>query len=170
MSTEFENESYYVLPPAPPQLEDNSIIYIIEPSKLLNNFEESYQEKPECIEPEPSEEEINRSEYIYENTSNDFLLFEEGKFDYINNKSTREMLINAWNSITQLELWNYMKNDTDSYMFNNDKEVYLIGNKMIELGYNGHSGCSFGWTMRQMQYIAKNGERQYANEIILQNN
>jgi hypothetical protein len=32
---------------------------------------------------------------------------------------------------------------------------------MVELGYNGHSGSSFGYTMRAMQYIAQNGEEKY---------
>lgn len=95
--------------------------------------------------------------------------FIEGQFLYVINIFTREMLVNAWNSITQLKLWDYMKKDTDSFIFNNDNEIKLIMKKMIELGYDEHSGCSFGWTMRQMQYIAINGEKQFANEIIQQN-
>ena len=74
------------------------------------------------------------------------------------------MLQNAWEAITQLELWNYMKLDTESYMFSCDEEIKLISKKMIDLGYDGHSGCSFGWTLRQMQYIAQHGEEDYMNE------
>ena len=48
-------------------------------------------------------------------------------------------------------------------MFNNDITLNTIHNKMIELGYDGHSGGSFGWTMRQMQYIANHGEEKYKN-------
>jgi hypothetical protein len=36
---------------------------------------------------------------------------------------------------------------------------------MEELGYDGHSGASFGWTMRTMQYIANHGEKKY-KEIV----
>ena len=78
------------------------------------------------------------------------------------------MLINAWNAITELDLWNYMRNEQYSYMLSNDKEIYIISRKMEELGYNGHSGFSFGWTMRQMQYIAQFGEKKYAEIILYQ--
>jgi hypothetical protein len=76
------------------------------------------------------------------------------------------MLVNAWNAITQLELWNYMKKDTYSFMLSNDKEIWIITKKMEDLGYDGHSGSSFGWTMRQIQYIAKNGEEKYMNDYL----
>lgn len=93
-------------------------------------------------------------------------LFSKGKFLYISDLSSREMLVNAWNAITELNLWDYMRQDTYSYMLSNDNEINLISRKMEELGYDGHSGCSFGWTMRQMQYIAKNGEKTYADEYM----
>lgn len=92
--------------------------------------------------------------------------FEEGKFTYIKDPLSREMLVNAWNAITQLNLWDYMKEKSDSYMLSNDNQVNLISEKMCELGYNGHSGFSFGWTMRQMQFIAINGEDVYMKQII----
>ncbi len=87
--------------------------------------------------------------------------FVKGDFAYIENSNEREMLQNAWNAITQLELWNYMKQNCESYMLSSDNEITIITHKMEELGYNGHSGFSFGWTMRQMQYIAQYGEEQY---------
>ena len=40
---------------------------------------------------------------------------------------------------------------------------------MEELGYNGHSGYSFGWTMRQMQYIAEHGESNYMDTYLTNN-
>ena len=89
-----------------------------------------------------------------------------GQFLYIRDLNSREMLTNAWRSINQTELWNYMRKEQDSFMFSNDPEIHIIINKMSELGYDGHSGSSFGWTMRQMQYIAKNGEQQYINNIL----
>ena len=92
--------------------------------------------------------------------------FLEGQFLYVNDPHSREMLINAWNAITLLELWNYMKNDQYSYMWNDDKEIGIIYKKMEELGYTIHSGGTFGWTMRQMQYIAKFGEKKFAQYIL----
>jgi hypothetical protein len=55
-------------------------------------------------------------------------------------------------------------------MFSDDQEIWRITAKMEELGYNGHSGCSFGWTMRQMQYIAKYGEEKYRDELVANDN
>ena len=84
-----------------------------------------------------------------------------GNFYYVAKDSTRQMLSTAHHAITQLELWPYMKKDRDSYMMSRDKEVSRIYGKIEELGYYGHSGCSFGWTMRQMQNIAKYVEAQF---------
>ena len=91
----------------------------------------------------------------------------KGNFDYIKSKHTREMIENAYMAVNQLELWHFMKKDCESYMMSNRSEINRIGNKMIELGYNGHSGFSFGWTMRQIQYIAKHGEIKYMEYWIL---
>ena len=77
-------------------------------------------------------------------------------FYYIDEKS-RVMFENAYNAISLTEMWDYMKKDTESFMFSSDKEIEVISNKMSELGYNGHSGASFGLTMRNMQFIALHG-------------
>ena len=78
--------------------------------------------------------------------------------DFICDKDSRLMVSTALCAITQLELWDFMRNCTEeSFMFSNNKNVDRIYKKIEELGYGGHSGCSFGLTMRQMEYIAKNG-------------
>jgi hypothetical protein len=136
MSTEMNINNTF--PPSPP----NNILSIINPSKLDN------------IIPEPGPGHENTSELNEEQ-------FIPGMFLYINSENTRYILQNAWAAITQLELWNYMKLDTDSYMFNNNPLVNKIYQKIEDLGYYGHSGSSFGWTMRQMQYIAKYGETEF---------
>ena len=112
-----------------------------------------------------STEPTDTTSHTQSNTDHTFL---GGQFLYINDLYSREMLINAWNAITELDLWNYMRNEQYSYMLSNDKEIYIISRKMEELGYNGHSGFSFGWTMRQMQYIAQFGEKKYAETILYQ--
>ena len=72
--------------------------------------------------------------------------------------SERKMYQTAFDAITQLELWQYMRNfDQESFTFSSDTEVIRISKKISELGYDGHSGASFGCTMRAMQYIAKEG-------------
>jgi hypothetical protein len=78
-------------------------------------------------------------------------------FNYVNDTSCREMLLNAYQAIQLTETWDFMKNDIYSYMWDKNPEIRIISNKMSELGYNCHSGSSFGWTMREMQFIAQNG-------------
>jgi hypothetical protein len=54
-------------------------------------------------------------------------------------------------------------------MFSNDPRVKIIYDKIEELGYTGHSGSSFGCTMRTMQYIATYGEKKFREEQLAQN-
>lgn len=84
-----------------------------------------------------------------------------GVFDYIKNEREKIMLENAWQAITLTENWSFIKQDTESFMWSSDQRINIISDKMEKLGYNGHSGFSFGWTMRQMQYIARYGEEKY---------
>jgi hypothetical protein len=88
-----------------------------------------------------------------------------GQFDFIDS-SSRIMYTTAHYAISQLELWDYMKKDTESYMLSRDPEVYKIGDKISQLGYNGHSGASFGCTMRAMQFIAQNGYDKFREDYM----
>lgn len=84
-----------------------------------------------------------------------------GNFDYIENSNTREMMVTAFHAIDLLELWNFMKLSVDSYIFSSDSRVILIYNKIEELGYDGHSGGSFGLILRTMQNLARIGEKAF---------
>jgi hypothetical protein len=97
-------------------------------------------------------------------SNNNFL--GNGQFEYINDVHSREMLVNAWQAINLTELWDFVKQDIDSFMFSHDPRVTIISNKMTELGYSGHSGASFGFTMRNMQYLAEHGEEKFKTEIL----
>jgi hypothetical protein len=85
-------------------------------------------------------------------------------FHYLDDKDMRQMFETAYQAITITELWNYMEKD----MFNDDDKVRKIYNKIEELGYNGHSGSSFGYIMRHMQFIAINGIENH-KQMFLQN-
>ena len=135
-----------------------------EPQSEEPQTEEPQSEEPQSEEPQSEEPQLQSEQQLKK--ENDFI---PGMFYYVKDNSSREMLQNAWASITQVDLWEYMKLDTDSYMFSNHPEVGIITKKMEELGYNGHSGSTFGWTMRQMQYIAKYGETKYMNETKIYN-
>jgi hypothetical protein len=157
-----EHTLYYAIPPRPP----TEVLSIIHPDDIIDDklSQEPETEKvqyPMLSGPETEATEFQRSEFQGNEET-----FIKGQFMYVKDKNSREMLVNAWNAINQLELWNYMRRETYSYMFSDDEEICKITLKMEELGYNGHSGFSFGWTMRQMQYIAKNGEETYMKEIL----
>ena len=84
-----------------------------------------------------------------------------GNFDYIQNQSERKMLSTAFQAITLTELWDFVEKPIDSFMCSGDKRVRTIYNKIEELGYHGHSGSSFGLTMRNMQQLAREGEKVF---------
>jgi hypothetical protein len=117
------------------------------PIEVINQQEEY------IIEPENIEEEIPILMRSW--------LFTLGEFLYVGDVRERTMLQNGWAAVNELELWNFMKQDIDNYCWSDAPEVLRIGAKMGELGYDGHSGASFGWTMRQLQYIGQHGEAAY---------
>jgi len=92
--------------------------------------------------------------------------FVPGKFEYIESSHEREMLANAFQAISLTETWGFVKKDIESFMWSDDPTIWVISNKMSDLGYNGHSGFSFGHTMRVMQHIAKYGEESYMKLVL----
>jgi hypothetical protein len=90
-------------------------------------------------------------------------------FDFIPQEQ-RTMYSTAFDAITQLELWPFMRNFSgESFMFSSAPEVSQISDRISQLGYDGHSGASFGFTMRAMEYIAKNGLDMYQEAYQIQN-
>jgi len=92
--------------------------------------------------------------------------FITGKFDYVESTHTKEMLANAWQAINLTETWDFVRMPIESFMLSRDDKIWVITAKMKELGYYGHSGFSFGWTMRQMQFIAQHGEKKFREEYL----
>lgn len=92
----------------------------------------------------------NRTKNLCENIG-------DGTFNYVNDKTERIILENAWLAITETKTWDFVAENDKSFVLSNDPQINLISKKMKELGYDGHSGCSFGCTMRNMQYLVKNG-------------
>jgi len=93
-------------------------------------------------------------------------LMKASDFDKIE-ESNRFMLENAYNAITVAEGWDFMKNfSEESFMFSSSPMTGKIMNKMEELGYLGHSGCSFGWTMRWMEFLAKHGKDEFLAKFV----
>jgi hypothetical protein len=99
-------------------------------------------------------------------TENEFIEngdFVKGQFDYIKSNSEKRMLQTAYQAINILELWGYIKQDPgpNGFIFSCDDRVRKIYNKIEELGYQGHSGSSFGCILRDMQIIAQKGEKEF---------
>ena len=87
-------------------------------------------------------------------------------FSFINSDTIRRNVENGYAAVSQLELWSWLKtfepDEDDGFMFSSHPNVTNIGNKMESLpNPPGHSGSSFAFTMRDLQYIAKNGMEKY---------
>ena len=128
-------------------------------SLIFKEIKDQINEDLELIDIEDSinldkKEEIHEPLLIYDVNLGD------GKMDYILNTNDKLMMTNAWQAITQTNNWDFVAEDIDSFMFSEDPRITQISIKMKELGY-GHSGCSFGCTMRNMQYLAQKGEDQF---------
>lgn len=113
------------------------------PMKHLNTNDDCNNHDPPLPPPPPS---------VY---------FGNGRFEYVSDTWEREMLITAWQAITLTNLWDFVSQPIESFAFSIDKRVETIYKKIEELGYTGHSGCSFGCTMRNMQYLSINGEENF---------
>jgi hypothetical protein len=91
---------------------------------------------------------------------------------YIENiNMLKDEVINAYHAVDCLLLWDFLKDYEPSkdtgFMFDTNKNMNLIWKKMESLNikiYNMHSGSSMAFTMRAVQYIAKNSLDKYLLE------
>ena len=151
-----ELTNFDLLPPSPPIIDEvkeevNTILQLIHPDLLEQNI---FEIQP----PQAPRQNVQETQQQYN--------FIPGNFEYVNDNSERLMLSNAWQAITMTENWNFVKQPIESFSWSNDPRINIISNKMVELGYNEHSGSSFGYTMRHMQFIAQNGEEKYIERYI----
>lgn len=120
-------------------------------NKIINDISEIYCKLP----PVPP---INSYEKILNKIGN-------GKMEYIKNEGYKIMLTTAWQAITETNNWDFVSQEIESFMWSNDVKINEISKKIEDLGYNGHSGCSFGITMRNMQFLAQNGEEEFKKKF-----
>lgn len=78
-----------------------------------------------------------------------------------------KMLADAYQAITACDLWDWMRvfrpKDGEGFMFANHPNLDRINE---EMKYGGHSGASYGWTMRQMESIAKIGWDEHKRIVL----
>jgi hypothetical protein len=106
-------------------------------------------------------------------TDNTDFLPENPTFDFVKSNEERQFLISAYRSISECELWDWLK----TYQFNSTDESIICFelNRLRDsfnknqINYN-HLGLSYGMTTRQMQYISKNGYSNYRTEYIRNSN
>lgn len=87
-----------------------------------------------------------------------------GNFSFIECGITRTGLENTYQAITNCQLWEELKqycvDNEKGFMFSSDVLLTKIYRETERL-QTGHSGASWGFCMRTMDYIAKNGWQQY---------
>ena len=96
----------------------------------------------------------------------DELYYGNGEFDFIKDKSTRELLKGAHKAISLCELWNWMRiyepPPNKGFMWTESPELDRINQQMWKDPINGnHTGSSYGFIMREMESIAKNGYENF---------
>jgi hypothetical protein len=114
--------------------------------------------------PEPpslQQEQEQVQEQVQEQEQEKKINLGSGEFEYVKNTNERRMLQTAFKAITLTENWNLIREPICSFMLSRDNRIYKILTKIEELGYQGHSGSSFGCTMRNMQFIAQHGEEKF---------
>jgi hypothetical protein len=89
------------------------------------------------------------------------------EFESIYEPFETKMLADAYQAITACDLWEWMRvfrpKDGEGFMFANHPNLDLINQ---EMKYGGHSGASYGWTMRQMESIAKIGWDEHKRIVL----
>ena len=74
-----------------------------------------------------------------------------------------DMIKRAYEVIYKTESWHLLSNfKGESFMFSKDDKINTLIEKVAD-DYQRHSGASIGWTMRQLEYIAKHGFTKYKN-------
>jgi hypothetical protein len=97
---------------------------------------------------------------------------DQGNFDVFDHLEEYEKnsLQHMYNAITNNNLWEFMKLDPPrniGYAFWNTPEIGIMS-RDINVQLDGHSGASFAWVMRNMQYIAQHGWDEYV--VMMSNN
>ena len=97
-------------------------------------------------------------------------MYARGDFSFIKRDSERAMLEDAFQVISETEgAWDYLvqkgvPDPNSGFMFSRDSFLMKLGEKVDRHGKIGHSGATYGCTMREMERIAKKGWDTYVSE------
>jgi len=88
------------------------------------------------------------------------MAYPEGDFSFVRNEEMRGMLSSMYVTVTKTGYWVNLKEaepGDGGFMFP-DPELRRIMQEICAAdNYTGHSGGTFAWTLRTMEFIAKNG-------------
>lgn len=84
-----------------------------------------------------------------------------GDFSFISDKSERDMLTDMYQAVSRLEAWDEVVEDPGAggFMFGAQDLTSRVSAALANPGV--HSGASFGFCMRVMQKIARDGWAAY---------
>lgn len=81
-------------------------------------------------------------------------------FSHYKDEQSEQMCQSAFNAVVNADGWDYLKNfdpnPETGFMFNSDPQMNRLMDA-IDRANPIHSGFSMGWTMRQLEQVAKSG-------------
>lgn len=91
-------------------------------------------------------------------------------FDCLESEQDQMFHRSAYNCITQLELWDWLKQNNGTFMLNMTPEMKLLEARMMKDEINSyHSGSSYAGIMRQMEFIANHGYEVFRQQTLRRN-
>jgi hypothetical protein len=89
----------------------------------------------------------------------------EVDFSFIPSGMTRQLASTSYNSVTALNMWDFFQEfkpeEGKGFMFSSHPKLTQLGNYIENTYHVGHSGASWGCSMRIVQFIANNGITKY---------
>ncbi len=126
---------------------------------IIVNKCNSYKEKW-GFWPEPSCRKDKRNIFYAFKIVNGLKQYEPGDFSFIKNKIKMQALIYDYNIITNLNAWNVLKNHDplDNFL---DDTYGGIWDIIYKNSWRGHNNESLVSSMKNMEFISKNGWNKY---------
>lgn len=87
-----------------------------------------------------------------------------GKFNYIKNEQLKTLLKIGYQTIDELNLWEYIAQPYENFMTENNVLVKWIKHCIVEKD-DSFPEDLFNWLMLQLQFIAEHGENEYRYEL-----
>jgi len=154
---------------------ENNLISNNQMNGLIDSMLEKINKKIQDLKEEENEEQEKKEKEEEENEEEDYKSEVEPilnlplypDFSFINDDSIKNMISSAYECVMIKNAWECIKSFRgESFMFCKDYEINKLMD-FIDSRYEcGHSGCSIGLTMRQLQLISNIGFDNYKNEWI----